>query len=166
LITKSGNVSAQYQVQHQVSFNVSVATSNGATVDLEISGNVTSSEVANVTIATNQSATSTTVSFTETGESGTTGFGNVTIPKNAVPYGITPTIYIDNQITPDQGYSQDANNYYVWYTTHFSTHKISIVFTATAATPEFSSWVILALMLIATMGTVAFALRKGTKSNS
>ena len=30
----------------------------------------------------------------------------------------------------NQGYTQDVQNYYVWFTTHFSTHKISIVFTA------------------------------------
>jgi hypothetical protein len=30
------------------------------------------------------------VSFTVTGESGTTGFSNITIPKSAVPYGTTP----------------------------------------------------------------------------
>jgi hypothetical protein len=92
--------------------------------------------MSNVTIATNQSATSTTVSFTVTGESGTTGFGNVTIPKSAVPYGTTPTIYIDGQPAQDQGYTQDSNNYYVWYTTHFSTHQVSIVFTTTAPSPS------------------------------
>jgi hypothetical protein len=84
--------------------------------------------VSNVTIATNQSATSTTVSFTVTGESGTTGFSNVTIPKTAVPYATAPTIYIDNQPAQDQGYTQDANNYYTWYTTHFSTHQVAIQF--------------------------------------
>ena len=32
-----------------------------------------------------------------------------------------------------QGYTQDTNNYYVWYTTHFSTHQISIIFTSTTS---------------------------------
>ena len=89
--------------------------------------------MSNVTIATNQSATTTTVSFTVTGENGTTGFGNITIPISAVPYGTTPTIYIDGQPAQNQGYTQDTNNYYVWYTTHFSTHQISIVFAGTAS---------------------------------
>jgi hypothetical protein len=57
------------------------------------------------------------VSFTVTGESGTTGFSNITIPISAVPYGTTPTIYIDGQQASNQGYTQDSNNYYVWYTT-------------------------------------------------
>jgi hypothetical protein len=64
-----------------------------------------------------------------TGQSGTVGFSNVTIPKSAVPYGTTPVIYIDNLPAQNQSYTQDANNYYISYTTHFSTHQIFIVFT-------------------------------------
>jgi hypothetical protein len=60
----------------------------------------------------------------------------VTIPKSAVPYGTTPTIYIDGQQASNQGYKQDTNNYYVWYTTNFSTHKVSIVFTTTSPSPS------------------------------
>jgi hypothetical protein len=115
---------------------VAATTGSDAIIDLAISGNVTSSQISNVTIATNQFATSTTVSFTVTGESGTTGFSNITIPKSAVSYGTTPIIYIDSQPAKDQGYTQDSNNYYVWYTTTFSTHKISIVFTTTSSSPN------------------------------
>ena len=115
---------------------VPATTDSGATVDLAISGNITSSQISNVTIATNQSAATTTVSFIVTGESGTTGFGNVTIPRSALPYGTTPTIYIDNQPAQDQSYAQDSNNYYVWYTTHFSTHQVSIMFTTTSPSPS------------------------------
>lgn len=71
-----------------------------------------------------------------TGESGATGYCNITIAKSDVPYGTTPTIYIDNQTTQNQGYTQDANNYYVWYTTHFSTHQITIEFTKTSSSPK------------------------------
>jgi hypothetical protein len=110
---------------------VPATTGNGSSVDLAISGNITSVQMSNVTIATSQSANTTTVSFAVTGESGTTGFGNITIPKTAVPYGTAPTIYIDSQPAQNQGYTQDTNNYYVWYTTHFSTHQITVVFTKT-----------------------------------
>ncbi len=112
---------------------VPATTDTGATVNLAINGNITSSQMSNVTITTDQSDKTTTVSFTVTGESGTTGFGNITISKSAVPYGTTTTIYIDGQLAQNQGYTQDSNNYYVWYTTHFSTHKISIVFTTTSS---------------------------------
>ena len=112
---------------------VSATTDSGATVDLAISGNITSSQMSNVTIATNQSARTTMVSFTVTGQSGTTGFSNITIPISAVPYGTIPTIYIDDQPAQNQGYTQDSNNYYVWYTTSFSTHQVSIVFTTASS---------------------------------
>jgi hypothetical protein len=60
----------------------------------------------------------------------------VTIPKSAVVFGTIPTIYIDNQPALTQGYTQDSSNFYVWYTTHFSTHEVSIVFTATSPSPS------------------------------
>jgi hypothetical protein len=65
-----------------------------------------------------------------TGENGTMGFSNITIPISAVPYGTTPEIYIDGQPASNQSHTQDANNYYVWYTTQFSIHQVSIVFTS------------------------------------
>jgi hypothetical protein len=140
---------------------VPATTDNSTTVDLAITGNITSSQMSNVTIATNQSASTTTVSFTVTGESGTTGFGNVTIPKSAVSYGTTPTIYIDGQPASNQGFTQDSNNYYVWYTTHFSTHQISIVFTSKSSIPEFPSSVILSLVIILAVSVaVVLMLRK------
>ena len=103
-------------------------TDKGAIIELPISGDISSSQMSNVIIATNQSATSTIISFSLTGPSGTTGFSNITIAKNTVPYGKIPAIYIDNQLASNQGYSQDENNFYVWYTTHFSSHQVSIVF--------------------------------------
>ncbi len=106
------------------------ATTN-TTVDLAISGNITSSQMSDVTISTNQSATS--LSFTVTGVSGTIGFGNLTIPKSEVPDGSIPIIYIDGQIAQNQGYTQDSSNYYVWFTTHFSTHQVTIVFAKTSS---------------------------------
>ena len=71
-----------------------------------------------------------------TGLSGDTGFGNITIPRSEVPYGTTPTIFIDGQQAQNQGYTQDSFNFYVWSTTDFSTHKISIVFAFTSSGSE------------------------------
>jgi hypothetical protein len=134
-------------------------TDTGTNVGLSINGNITSSQMSKVTIATNQSATSTAISFTLTGQSGTIGFGNLTIPKTAEPYGNMPTIYIDNQPAKNQGYTQDSDNFYVWYTTHFSTHEVSIVFaknSSSSLAPEvilgitlaFITMVIAAIVLI------------------
>jgi outer membrane protein assembly factor BamB len=107
---------------------VSVFTGNGQTVNFTIGGNVTSSQISNVYLTTDQNATTASVYLTVTGESGTAGFSNMTIPKNLIPDGTTPTIYIDNQKAEKQGYTQHTDNYYVWYTTGFSSHQISIMF--------------------------------------
>jgi hypothetical protein len=53
----------------------------------------------------------------------------MTIPKDAIPYGTSPVVFVDDQKTLNQGYTQDANNFYVWYTTEFSTHQMKIQFT-------------------------------------
>jgi hypothetical protein len=94
--------------------------------------------MSNAEITSDQSAATTTFSFTVTGESGTTGFGNITIPKSLIPYGTTPTVYIDgDQLVQSQGYTQDAYNYYVWYTLEFSTHRVSFEFTTTSNAQQF-----------------------------
>jgi hypothetical protein len=113
---------------------VSATIDSGVKVDLAISGNVTAQQMLNVTI-TSYHTTTTTVSFTITGPSGTVGFGNMTIPKIAIPYGTNPFVYIDGRLAPDQGYTQNDNNYYVWYTTQFSTHQVTIQF-AVPPTPQ------------------------------
>jgi hypothetical protein len=105
-----------------------VEADNGATVNLSINGNITSQQITNAKIVRNESASTTTILFNITGESGTVGSGNLTIPKSEIPFGSTPTLYIDDVPASDQGSSQDTNNYYVWFTTHFSNHEVSIVF--------------------------------------
>jgi len=79
------------------------------------------------------------LSFKVTGKDGSTGFSNMTIPKEAITYGTNPVVFIDGQQTPNQGYTQDADNFYVWYTTEFSTHQMKIQFT-TPKTSQFASF--------------------------
>jgi outer membrane protein assembly factor BamB len=107
-------------------------TDYGKTVNLSLSGNITNTQMSKVTIAVNN-ATTTGLFFTVAGENGTVGFSNITIPKSLVPPEATPLIIIDGTQAQSQGYTQDTNNYYVWYTTHFSTHQIAIMFTSTAS---------------------------------
>jgi peptidoglycan/xylan/chitin deacetylase (PgdA/CDA1 family) len=108
---------------------VAATSENGEIVILTQLRNVTGSKMSDATIVFNPSTFTTTLSFTITGPSGTTGFGNITIPKSAVTYGTKPIIYFDGQPAHNQGCTQDAINYYVWYTTHFSIREVSIVFT-------------------------------------
>jgi hypothetical protein len=107
---------------------VQAKTDNGSIVDLTIRGNITRTQMLNLAIATNQSSATTTVTFIVTGENGTTGYSNITIPKTLISDGPHPTVFIDNQQATNQGYMQDSENFYVWYTTQFSTHQINIRF--------------------------------------
>jgi len=105
------------------------------------------------------------LSFTVIGENGTTGLGNITIPKSTVAYGTTPTIYIDDQPAQDQGYTQDANNFYVWYTTHFSTHKVTIMFTSTSTslTQEVIHGIMIGVVIMAIVIMLIVLLEKKAK---
>jgi len=126
-------------VQNATATTIMATTSSGASISLVISGNVTSSQISDAIIATNQDANTTTLSFILTGQSGDTGFSEITIPESIIVYGTTPAVFIDDQLAQDQGYSEDGNNFTVWYTTQFlSTHQIKIVFatiTSTTVTP-------------------------------
>jgi len=89
------------------------------------------------------------LSFVVTGESGTEGYSNITIPKDSVNYGSTPTIYIDNKPAQNQGYTQDTTNIYVWYSTHFSSHQviIQLVIPKAPTTASLVSWLAVAITI-------------------
>jgi parallel beta-helix repeat protein len=110
---------------------INAVTVQGAQVELSIRGNITITQISNATITTNQTTVS--IAFTITGQAGTTGFVNMTIPKHAVPNGGSPEVYVSGQLCQDQGYTQDNDNFYVWYITHFSTHQFNIVFLTVTA---------------------------------
>jgi hypothetical protein len=107
---------------------VAALEADGKSINLILEGDVAPSQMSNVTITTDKSAGSTQLSFVLTGQAGSTGFSNITIPKSVIPYGTVPALYIDNQLALDQSYIQDSDNYYVSYITHFSTHDLSIIF--------------------------------------
>lgn len=115
--------------QFNISTTALATTDNGEAIELPLGGSITSSQMSDVAIATNQTAKSTTLFFTVTGDSGTAGFSNITIPISAVPYGTKPTVYFDGKPDENQGYAKDGDNYYVWYTTVLGTHQVSILFT-------------------------------------
>ncbi|HLN88676.1 MAG TPA: hypothetical protein VK253_01275, partial [Candidatus Binatia bacterium] len=55
----------------------------------------------------------------------------------------------------NQGYTEDTKNYFVWYTTHFSTHEVSIVFLSKVP-QEFPVLPVAAIaVVVATVGLVA-----------
>jgi hypothetical protein len=84
---------------------------DGSNVTLRLGGNITCQQITGATVISNESVHQTTVSFIVNGQSGTVGFGNITIPKSAVYFGTTLAVYIDNQKAQNQGFTQDADNY-------------------------------------------------------
>ena len=103
-------------------------TSTNTVYSIQVTGNAT---ISGMKITPYQSNSTTAVTFTIAGQSGTTAVINMTIPMSAIPFGTYPLVYIDGQLAQVQGYTQDGTNYYVWFTTHFSTHQVEIEFTTT-----------------------------------
>ncbi len=115
-------------------FVEATTTTDGSTIGLPISGNISSTQMTNVTLSTDPYAAVTTLSFVVTGQSGSYGFGNITIPKSVLTNTTIPTVpsvLIDGAQALNQSYTQDATNFYISYIVHFSTHTVSIVFNPT-----------------------------------
>jgi eukaryotic-like serine/threonine-protein kinase len=143
---------------------IQVANKNGSgNVTLTLNGNITASQITQAAIITNESAAKTTINFTLTGQSGNSGFANVTVPKTAVANGTAPMVYIDDEKVQNQGFTQDADNYYVWFTTHFSTHQVSIVFAKSSQNLESPVVAVLLIVILASaaVGFIVALVRHG-----
>lgn len=97
-------------------------------VTLSITGNISAPQISSITVSENQTEGTAAISMVVTGDSGTAGFGNMTVSKSLIADNFVPAVYIDSQKVSDQGFAQDAENYYVWFSTHFSTHEVLIDF--------------------------------------
>jgi hypothetical protein len=127
---------------------IKLTTLDNSTVDLTIRGDGASSTVSAATMTTNDS-NSTVISLALVGLDVTNGFSNITIPKQAVPLGTTPKIYINSQMAPDQSFTEDANNYYVWYTTFSKTYQLQIVFGQGSSTVDsFPLWIVAVVVVV------------------
>ena len=97
------------------------------------------------------------IQFEVVGETGTTGFCNVTIPKNLLSAEDNWTILADgNTITPT--INQDTRNTYLYFTYNHSTKTVQI--TGTHSIPEFRSWTPLLVMLLTAMAVAVNYKRK------
>ena len=152
-------------------FTVQTATGNG-TIALPFTGYVSASQISNALFISNQSSGAAVLSFNFTGAKGDSGFGNVTVPKSAVPDGTAPMVYVDGEQAAQTSLTADADNFYVWFSMHFSSHTVSIEFPAPTPTPtpttssptptpspsipEFPAWIALAVFAMAA-STIAVA---------
>jgi thermitase len=138
--------------------NTIIATNDsGANVTLTIQGDIAASQISNATLYVNQTAGTTILSFTVTGENGTIGTGTIIIPKNQVPYGTEPTLYIDGVPADYQNITQDNDNYYITYTVHFSTHNIKVIFANTQTNEPTSDNTLLIVSALAAVACILAA---------
>ena len=108
-------------------------------VAIQTSGDISPAQFSAVQLTFNSSASSYTLSFILTGPSGSAGSTTVTIPKAQVPDGYVPVVYINGTAASSQSYTQDATNYYVTFSIHFSTHFVQILLTEATNTTTTSS---------------------------
>ena len=151
----------------QIPTSAFLGATNGSdgTVNLTVNGNLTLvlDTMANVT--TRQSNATTNITFSVEENQPMTGFANVTIPKSAVPYGTKPTIYMDNQEVKNQGFTQDADSYYVWGTTDFKSYYTGTLTITFSKASSFSTItqitiIIIVVIVIATLTVILAYLRK------
>jgi hypothetical protein len=109
----------------------------GTPFTFETTGNITVTQISNPTMIIDTSTNTVTLSMDLTGPTGTSGFCNMTIPKSSLPSDIIPipTVYIDGVLAESQGYCEDAVNFYVWYSTHFSDHTVDVTFPSESQQP-------------------------------
>jgi nitrous oxidase accessory protein len=88
------------------------------------------------------------IRFNVEGETGTTGFCRVTIPKDLLHSEDNWTILVDGtSVTPTV--NEDTTDTYLYFTYNHSTKTVEII--GTDAIPEFPSWIILPLLITATL---------------
>jgi hypothetical protein len=125
--------------------------SNGAKIDLTFNGDLVVYSNAPINI-TNQGGT-TQVNILVRADLDQVKFINITVPKSAVLDGSTPQISFENKFTNQQvqtqGYNQDANNYYVWATTNFSSYYFgNLRITFTNASNDYTTIILIATIAV------------------
>ena len=148
---------------------VQALTIDGKNVTLTLGGNTASSTIISAGIRTDQSNSTTTVTIAVIGQSNLNGFGNLTIPKSAIPFGTIPIVYVNGDQSPSQGYTEDGKNYNIWYSTQTPTYELSVNFGTTAPSGDFPYWAVLTIVVIAVVALVTILLfkkKKGAESLS
>jgi nitrous oxidase accessory protein len=91
------------------------------------------------------------IRYTVIGETGTTGFCRVTIPKDLLYADVNWLVLVNGtSVTPIV--NEDINNTYLYFTYQHSTKTVEII--GTTAIPEFPSWTLLPLFAIVTLAVV------------
>jgi parallel beta-helix repeat protein len=102
------------------------------------------------------------VQFNVENETGTTGFCNVTIPKDLLNTEDSWTVLVDGaSVTPTV--NEDATSTYLYFIYNHSAKSVEII--GTEAIPEFPSWTPLLITLVAVVAVAVIYRRKLSKSS-
>lgn len=110
----------------------------GLSSPFQVSGEISASQYSNFVPTVGQDGYLSSLAFTLTGQAGTDGTGTLTIPKTLVPPGFTPELLIDGQQVQIR-VTEDSSNFYIIYTTHFSTHNVQLQFVQPSSTSSNST---------------------------
>jgi parallel beta-helix repeat protein len=100
--------------------------------------------------------------FNVEGETGTTGFCRVTIPKDLLDTEGNWNVLVDGAtVTPTV--NEDGSNTYLYFTYNHSTKTVEII--GTTAIPEFPSWTPMLIMLVAVIAVAVFYRCNLSKTN-
>jgi outer membrane protein assembly factor BamB len=147
---------------------VTVYTDNKQLINFTISGSIASSQISNAYYTTDPNKKTATLYLTVTGPSGEMGDCNITIPRSLIPSGTAPEVNIGDKSAVQQGFTQDSDNYYVWFSTHFSTNSVAIMFSAqNSGTPSVSILflaIILVVLVLSASLLIYFKKRKNPES--
>lgn len=114
LLAASANAATTSQ---STTTTLKVTAADGKNVTLTINGNIAADQISELWFANNAALyNNTDIAFTLTGQNNTVEFMNMTVPKSALLDGASPVVTIDGALVENSGYTQDSNNFYVWFT--------------------------------------------------
>jgi hypothetical protein len=107
-----------------------VTSVEGVNVTLAINGNVSVSQITDLFFENLPNwYNNTNINFNLRGLNGSSAFLNMTIPKSAILGGTVPVETTNGMMPTSYGFTQDAENFYVWFTTHplWDDNNVSLV---------------------------------------
>ena len=131
-----------------------ITTFNSENITLTLNGNISAAQISDVFFVNRPDFYNNThLDFTVTGQNNTVGFLNMTIPKSSVLGGTEPGVYVPGVNQINDSFSQDKENFYVWFTVPFNAEnfdrpQVEILFvlvTHRVAESSLSGWYILVI---------------------
>jgi parallel beta-helix repeat protein len=135
--------------------------SSGGSVPIQVSGNLTASQLANAMLQSS-SGGSYTLTFDLSGPSHSRELATIAIPKSSTASALVPTLSINGNKSADQSYSQDSSFYYVRVVANFtnSSQKISIQLNPASASFDIRYVIIIIVVVAIIAAGLVLAMRR------